>query len=67
MSGSLMPQQDTFIIDKKGNKTGVILSIEDYNEFLEDSHDLSIIAERRDEPSISIDELKNRLKKDGIL
>jgi PHD/YefM family antitoxin component YafN of YafNO toxin-antitoxin module len=67
MSGSLMPQQDTFIIDKKGNKTGVILSIEDFNEFLEDLYDLLIIAERLDEPSISIDELKNRLKKDGIL
>lgn len=62
-----MPQQDTFIIDKKGNKTGVILSIEDFNEFLEDLYDLLIIAERLDEPSISIDELKNRLKKDGIL
>ena len=62
-----MPQQNRFIIDKKGNKTGVILSIEDYNELLEDLHDLSIIAERLDEPSISIDELKNRLKKDGIL
>lgn len=50
-----MPQQNRFIIDKKGNKTGVILSIEDYNELLEDIHDLSVIAERRDEPLISIE------------
>jgi hypothetical protein len=62
-----MQQQNRFIIDKKGNKTGVIFSIEDFNELLEDLHDLSIIAERLDEPSISIDELKNRLKKNGIL
>jgi PHD/YefM family antitoxin component YafN of YafNO toxin-antitoxin module len=62
-----MSSQNRFIIDKKGNKTGVILSIEDYNELLEDLHDLSVIAERRDEPLISMDELKNRLKKNGII
>ncbi len=33
-----------------------------YKELLEDIHDLTIIAERKDEPTISLDELKKKLK-----
>ena len=32
-----------FIIDEKGNKVSVILSIKEYNELLEDIHDLKIV------------------------
>jgi len=60
-----MSSKNRITIDEQ-SKTGVHF-IEDYNEFLEDVHDLSVIAERRDEPLISMDELKNRLKKDGIM
>lgn len=56
-----------FIVDESGNKTDVILPLEDYEELLEDIHDLTIIAERKDEPSISLEELKKRLKADGLL
>ncbi len=56
-----------FIVDESGNKTSVILPLEDYEELLEDIHDLTIIAERKDEPSISLEELKKRLKADGLL
>jgi len=34
---------------------------------MEDLHDLAVVAERRDEESISLQELKRRLKKDGLL
>jgi hypothetical protein len=51
-----------FIVDESGKKTGVILSIEDYEELLEDIHDLTIIAERKDEGLISMEEMKKRLK-----
>ncbi len=56
-----------FIVDELGNKTSVILPLEDYEELLEDIHDLTVIAERKNEPTISFEELKKRLKADGLL
>lgn len=56
-----------FIVDESGRKTAVILPVEDYEELLEDIHDLAIIAERKDEPVISLVELKKRLKADGLI
>ena len=56
-----------FIVDESGKKTSVILSLEDYEELLEDIHDLTVIAERKSEPSINLEELKKRLKADGLL
>jgi len=49
-------------LDKKGEKTAVVLSVEEYEELLEDLHDLATIAERRDDPTITFKELKKRLK-----
>jgi len=54
-------------VDRAGQKTAVILSIGEYEELLEDLHDLSIIAERRDEPTITFEDLKKGLKEDGLL
>jgi len=54
-------------VDEKGQKTGVIVPIEEYEELLEDLHDLAVVAERRGEPTITFEELKERLKKDGLL
>jgi len=59
--------QEQYIIDEKGQKTAVVLPIEEYEELLEDLHDLAIIAERRDEPTIAFEELKKRLKQNGLL
>ena len=59
--------QTKYIIDENGQKTAVVLPIEEYEELLADLHDLAIIAERRDETTISFKEIKERLKKDGIL
>lgn len=56
-----------FIIDEKGNKKSVILTIDDYNELLEDIEDLAAVAERRDEPTISHEEFVKELKKDGLI
>jgi PHD/YefM family antitoxin component YafN of YafNO toxin-antitoxin module len=53
--------QEQYIVDGNGNKTAVILSIELYEQMLEDIHDLAIVAERRSEPSISLAEMKKRL------
>jgi PHD/YefM family antitoxin component YafN of YafNO toxin-antitoxin module len=58
---------EQFIIDKSGKKRAVILPIEDYEELLEDLHDLAVIAERKDEPAVNFDEIKKRLKSDGLV
>lgn len=56
-----------YLTDESGQKTAVVIPVEEYEELLEDLHDLAIIAERRDEPTITFDELKERLKADGLL
>jgi hypothetical protein len=56
-----------FITDVKGNKTAVILSLDAYNELLEDLSDLAAVAERRDESTIPLSELMDSLKADGLL
>lgn len=59
--------QEQYVVDEKGQKTAVIIPVEEYEELLEDIHDLAIIAERRDEPTIPFEELKKKLEKDGLL
>jgi len=56
-----------FIVDESGIKKAIILPMEDYEELLEDIHDLAVIAERKDEPTISFEDLKKRLKADGFI
>jgi len=62
-----MNVQERFIVDTKGRKTGIILSLSRYQKLMEDLHDLALVAERRAETSVSLSEMKRRLKKDGIL
>lgn len=56
-----------FVVDAKGKKRGVLLSVKHYQKLMEDLHDLAIIAERRNEKPVSLQEMKRRLQKDGIL
>lgn len=56
-----------YITDEHGHKTAVILSLDAYQELLEDLSDLAVVAERRDEPTVSQSELMKSLKADGIL
>ncbi len=58
---------EQYLVDAKGNKKGVLLSIERYEQLTEDLHDLAVVAERRIEEPISFDEMKRRLKQYGIL
>lgn len=59
--------QEQYIVDSNGTKTAVILTIEQYEELLEDLHDLAIVAERRSEQPISLATMKARLKHDAAL
>ena len=62
-----MAAREQYVVDSKGRKTAVFLSLERYQKLLEDLHDLAVVAERREEKTISLDDLKRRLKKDGLL
>jgi hypothetical protein len=56
-----------YITDKSGEQTAVILPIDFFRELMEDLEDLGAIAERRDEPTISHEELISNLKKNGLI
>ncbi|MDD4363418.1 MAG: type II toxin-antitoxin system Phd/YefM family antitoxin [Atribacterota bacterium] len=60
-------KEENYIIDEKGKKTAAILPIKKYEELIEDLHDLSVIAERRDETTITFDKIKEKLRKNGKL
>jgi len=62
-----MAVQEQFVVDAKGKKTGVILSVKQYQKLLEDLHDLAVVAERRADKLVSLEEMKRRLKNDGVL
>jgi PHD/YefM family antitoxin component YafN of YafNO toxin-antitoxin module len=59
--------QAQYIVDEKGERSAVVVPVEEYDELMEDLHDLAVIADRRDEPTITHEELKRRLKADGLL
>ena len=59
--------REKFILDKKGKKKGVVLSLRRYRRLMEDLHDLAVVAERRREKPISFAELSRRLRQDGAL
>jgi PHD/YefM family antitoxin component YafN of YafNO toxin-antitoxin module len=63
----MMTLQEQYVIDTEGNKIAVILSLQRYEQLMEDLHDLAIVAERREEKPISLEEMKRRLREDGLL
>ena len=56
-----------YITDADGHKTSVVLPIEEFQELMEDIEDLAAAAERREENSISHNDLIAELKKDGLV
>jgi len=63
-SVNLHPQ---YITDPEGERVSVVLPIDEYRELLEDLEDLAVVAERREQSSVSTAELEASLKADGIL
>jgi PHD/YefM family antitoxin component YafN of YafNO toxin-antitoxin module len=59
--------KEQFIIDKDGKKTAVVVPVKEYRQLMEDLHDLTVVAERRAEPAVSLKDLKRRLKADGVI
>ncbi len=56
-----------YITNEAGEKTAVILSIAQFEELLEDIEDLAVVAERRDEPTTSHEDLVAELKQDDLI
>ena len=54
-----------YITDIKGKKTKVVMQIDEYENLLEDLHDLSVIAARKKENLLTFDNVLNGLKMDG--
>lgn len=62
-----LESQVQYVTNSDGEKTAVIVPIGEFEELLEDVEDLAVVAERRDEPTISHDELLAELKRDGLI
>jgi PHD/YefM family antitoxin component YafN of YafNO toxin-antitoxin module len=56
-----------YVTNRDGEKTAVIVPYEDFQELLEDLEDMAAVAVRRDEPTVSHDEVLAELKRDGLL
>lgn len=56
-----------YITSEDGSRTDVVIPIADYEELMEDLQDLAVIAERRDEPSVPLEDVKKKLQEDGLL
>ena len=56
-----------YITDEKGERKSVILSVSAYEELLQDLEDLAAVAERREEETISHDELLGELKNNDLI
>lgn len=53
--------KEQFIVDERGDRIAVILPLDEYEQLQEDLHDLAVVAERRTESTITLEELKKRL------
>lgn len=53
--------QAQYIINERGEKTAVLLSLKQYQQLLEDLHDLGVIAARKDESPITFEEIKRKI------
>ena len=56
-----------YISDESGERTGVVLSIQEFQELLEDLEDLATLAERQGKPTLSHEAVLAELKRDGLL
>jgi PHD/YefM family antitoxin component YafN of YafNO toxin-antitoxin module len=59
--------QRRFVVDSTGKKTAVILPVKQYEQLMEDLHDLAVVAERRQEEPVEWEKVKRRLIDDGFL
>lgn len=56
-----------YVTDEKGQKTAVLIDIDSYEDMIEDIESLALIADSKNQPKISISDVRKNLKKHGIL
>ncbi|MDO8873626.1 MAG: type II toxin-antitoxin system Phd/YefM family antitoxin [Methanoregula sp.] len=56
-----MGAAEQYVVDEKGNKVAIILPLTEYQHLKDDLHDLAMVAERRDEDTMSLAELKKHV------
>ena len=64
MPMNLNPQ---YITNDNGEKMSVVLSMQEFENILEEFEDLAIVAERKDKELISHQDILKELKQDGII
>ncbi|WP_292364293.1 MULTISPECIES: type II toxin-antitoxin system Phd/YefM family antitoxin [unclassified Methanoculleus] len=52
--------KELYIVDEHGERVAVILPLDGYGRLREDLHDPAVVAERRQEPTVTFEELKKR-------
>lgn len=57
-----MVTQEQFVVNARGKKTGVILSLKQYEKLMEDLHDLAVVTERHSEKPVSLEDMKRQMK-----
>jgi hypothetical protein len=60
-------EAERFITDENGKRLSVIMSYRKYQRMVEDLHDLGVLVERRDDPTVSFEQFKEQLKADGLV
>ena len=56
-----------YITNDEGEKLSVVLSMEEFENMIEDYEDLLEVSNRKDEKTFSHDDVLNELKNDGFL
>lgn len=56
-----------YVVNEAGERTDVIVPVAEFTELLEDLEDLAAVDERREEETITHDELIAELTRDGLL
>ena len=56
-----------YVTNDTGEKTAVLLPIQEYEALIEDLDDLAAIADRRGEDTVTHDKFLAQLREDGIL
>jgi hypothetical protein len=62
-----MSRNVQYVTDAKGERTAVILPLEEYEELLEDLHVIRVADEIKDEPRIPWEQVKAELVSEGKL
>ena len=62
-----MSRNVQYVTDANGERTAVILPLEEYEELLEDSHVIRVAEETKDEPRIPWEQVKAELVSEGKL